>query len=187
MCGGLPCVAARPRPSPHVSISRRFRSPSRSPDPSKATAVARDPHSGAKFGRVALVLATVSKTVSGGFPLTRVRIPPPPFFREIWLGSRGNGRPDRLRRPGAGAPTDVHERPSWQISFPRRSPEQSRKRALPATVGLEHSRCRHSGSAGGSRGHGDRGRLSRRVIAHGVPRRPAEAKRSSRPPSRTAP
>ena len=131
--------------------------------------------------------AAVSKTVSGGFPLTRVRIPPPPFFREIWLGSRGNGRPDRLRRPSAGAPTDVHERPSWQISFPRRSPEQSRKRALPATVGLEHSRCRHSGSAGGSRGHGDRGRLSRRVIAHGLPRRPAEVKRSSRPPSRTAP
>jgi len=30
-----------------------------------------------------------------------------------------------LRRPGAGAPTDVHERPSWQISFPRRSPERT--------------------------------------------------------------
>src|SRR5438067_8621490 len=27
--------------------------------------------------------AAYSKTVSGGFPLTRVRIPPPPFFREL--------------------------------------------------------------------------------------------------------
>jgi putative transposase len=35
--------------------------------------------------------ATVSKTVSGGFPLTRVRIPPPPFFREFWRVCRRNG------------------------------------------------------------------------------------------------
>jgi hypothetical protein len=31
--------------------------------------------------------------------------------------------PDWLRRTGGGAPTDVHERLSWQGSFPRHSPE----------------------------------------------------------------
>src|SRR5207302_5832152 len=79
-CGGLRAsrrVHGRQRTS---QFHDEFVPPAVPPTSSHPTAVARDPHGGAKFGLVAVSLETVSKTVSGGFPLTRVRIPPPPFF-----------------------------------------------------------------------------------------------------------
>src|SRR2546423_15666825 len=48
-------------------------------------------------GLVVVSLEAVSKTVSGGFPLTRVRIPPPPFFGRISLVYRRNGLAGLLR------------------------------------------------------------------------------------------
>jgi hypothetical protein len=35
------------------------------------------------------------------------------------------GGPECLSRPRASASTNVHGRPFWQISFPRRSPERN--------------------------------------------------------------
>ena len=108
-----PRASVRPRPSTAVRFFTTISFPQPfPPTPSKATAVARDPHSGAKFGRVALVLATVSKTVSGRFAPTRVRIPPPPFFRRIRLVYRGN----RLGcLPGLTRRRRVNERPQTPL------------------------------------------------------------------------
>src|SRR5438445_12989350 len=64
VCGGLPYVAARLRPSTHVTSSLRFRSPSRSPALSQAVAFDGNPPGGAKSGLGVVSLETVWKTVS---------------------------------------------------------------------------------------------------------------------------
>jgi len=64
-----------------------------------------------EHGRL-LVRAAYSKTVSGEFPPTKVRIPPPPFSLEIGLVCRGTGPACLLGGPSASASTDVHERRS---------------------------------------------------------------------------
>src|SRR5438067_13561153 len=75
--------------------------------------------------------AAVSKTVSGGFPLTRVRIPPPPFFRRIWLVYRRNGPGGLL---GLTQGRRVNERPQTPLladfvppPFPPRACSQARR------------------------------------------------------------
>jgi hypothetical protein len=77
VCGGLPCVAARLRPSTRVTFSLRFRSPSRSPGPVAGRSVR------PKSARWSQIPASSSsrwkrsrKPFQGITPLTRVRILP---------------------------------------------------------------------------------------------------------------
>jgi hypothetical protein len=70
--------------------------------------------SGSPGGVAERLNAAVSKTVSGGFPLTRVRIPPPPFSRPICLVCKWFACPERAGGlSGAalgGARTPLQER-----------------------------------------------------------------------------
>ena len=70
--------------------------------------------------------AAVSKTVSGGFPPTRVRIPPPPFAG-VLCDSRGalraNCKPFQSLDAPRRRPSTGDSGPVFRSSFPRRSPE----------------------------------------------------------------